>query len=430
MKKMFALIDCNSFYCSCERIFRPELKDVPVIVLSNNDGCAIARTSEAKALGIKMGDPFFKIKKFCQKHGVAVFSSNFSLYTNISARVMVTIAQECPAVEVYSVDEAFVDLTGIPNLLEHGKKLREVILKNIGIPTGVGIAPTKVLAKIANHLAKKSSKAQGVVCLDTPRLIDEALKRVAVEDIWGVGGANSAKLKALGIHTAFQFKEYKNERLIQKIFTKVGVQLKHELMGINCFDLSHDIDAKKEIMCSRSFGKPVFDKETLKQSIAGYISNAAEKLRAQDSLCTQLTVFARTNPFKNVEQYYMYERVKLVNPTSDTRKLLELASQMIDSAFRPGLEYSKAGAKLGNFYRCDEYQIDFFHPFDSADDTSLMKVVDKINYLEGPNTIRFMSCGVSDQAWRMNRNYKSPRYTTSWNELPLFGQKKAPPKRS
>jgi DNA polymerase V len=428
MKKMYALIDCNSFYCSCERIFRPELKHVPVIVLSNNDGCAIARTAEAKALGIKMGDPYFKIKKLCEKQGVAVFSSNFSLYTNISARVMATIAQECPDVEIYSVDEAFADMTGIPNLLEHGQRLRQIILQNIGIPTGVGIAPTKVLAKIANHLAKKSKKASGVVCLDSQRLIDAALKRVAVEDIWGVGRANSVKMKALGIHTAYQFKEFKNERLIQKIFTKVGVQLKHELMGINCFELSDDIDAKKEIMCSRSFGSPVYDKATLKQSIAGYISNAAEKLRAQDSLCTQLTVFARTNPFKNVEQYYMYERAKLINPTNDTRKLLELASEMIDESFRPGLEYSKAGAKLGNFYHTDEYQIDFFHPFDTAEDSKLMKVVDRINYLEGPNTIKFMSCGISDQAWRMNRNHKSPRYTTSWNELPCFN-KKAPPKR-
>ena len=230
-------MDCNSFYASCERVFRPELNTRPVIVLSNNDGCAIARTNEAKALGIKMGAPYFEIKNLCKKHNVAVFSSNFALYTNMSDRVMGVLEKNCPRIQVYSVDEAFLDLTGVPNLTEFGRHLRKIVHEHIGIPTGFGIAPTKVLSKIANHIAKKSNKAGGVVNLMDPKLQDVALKRTKVEDIWGVGRRSAEKLNGMGLYTAYDFKEYANERLIQKIFTKVGLQIKHELMGINCFDL-------------------------------------------------------------------------------------------------------------------------------------------------------------------------------------------------
>jgi DNA polymerase V len=249
----FALIDCNSFYCSCERVFRPDLKDMPVIVLSNNDGCAVARTNEAKALGIKMGEPYFKIKEICKNNNVAVFSSNFSLYTNLSDRVMKVISKNCPQVEVYSIDEAFADMKGIRNVTEHATRLRSTIMQNVGIPTSIGLAPTKVLAKIANHIAKRSLKANGVVNLNEKRLQDIALKMVEVGDIWGVGRANSQKLKMMGIHTAYDFREFKNERIIQKVFTKVGLQIKHELMGISCFPLNLNIEDKKEIMCSRTF---------------------------------------------------------------------------------------------------------------------------------------------------------------------------------
>ncbi len=276
---VFALIDCNSFYCSCERVFRPDLNNKPVIVLSNNDGCAIARTSEAKELGIEMGAPYFQIKEFCKENNVAVFSSNFSLYTDLSNRIMRSLANHCPTIEIYSVDEAFVDFTGIRDLTEHGIFLKEMLLKNIGIPTSVGIAPTKVLAKIANHIAKKSTKANGVVNLIDEKLQDIALKRVKVEDIWGVGRANTKKLNMLGIHTAYDYREFKNEQLIQKLFTKTGLQIKHELMGISCFPLNEDAANKKEIMCSRTFGYQVIDKNTLKESVANYVTKAAERAR-------------------------------------------------------------------------------------------------------------------------------------------------------
>ncbi len=418
--KVFALIDCNSFYCSCERIFRPDLNNRPVIVLSNNDGCAIARTNEAKALGIAMGAPYFKIKNLCKQKGVAVFSSNFSLYTNISDRVMKTLINTCPEVEVYSVDEAFVDLTGVKELDNFGHFLKGKILKEIGIPVGVGIAPTKVLAKIANHIAKKSNKAQGVVNLVDPRLRDIALKRVLVADIWGIGQASSRKLNSLGIYTAYEFKEYPNESLIQKHFTKVGLQIKQELMGINCFSLGQSVEHKKEIMCSRSFGQAVVAKEDLSQAISHYISNAAEKMRRQESLCTQISVFARTNAFAAKEQFYLYGRKSLVNPTSDTRKLLEVGLKILDENYRKGVIYAKAGVSLSDFYQTGEYQIDFLAQQDSLRDEKLMRVVDKINYQEGPGSIQFASCGTSEHAWKMKRSFKSPRYTTSWTELMRF----------
>lgn len=420
MQKVFALVDCNSFYCSCERVFRPDLKHKPVIVLSNNDGCAIARTSEAKALGIKMGAPYFKIKELCQKYGVAVFSSNFALYTNLSDRVMNTLVQLCPKVEVYSVDEAFCDLSGIKNLSEFGFTIKNTIAKNIGIPTGVGIGPTKVLAKLANHVAKKSARSQGVVNLMNEEFRKMVLQKVPVEEIWGVGRASSEKLQRLGLKTAYDFAYYNNEEHIQKVFTKVGVQIKHELLGINCFTLEQDVEAKKEIMCSRTFGGSVIDLAALKESIANYISNAAEKMRAQDSLCTQVSIFARTNPFKQTEQFYLYDRAKLMHPTCDTRKLIHIAFELLEKNFRYGYEYKKAGVKLSGFYNTQEYQLDLLSAGDSLEDFRLMEVIDRINAREGEGVVKLMACGVDDKAWRMNRAHKSPRYLTSWEDLAEF----------
>lgn len=420
MKKAFALVDCNSFYCSCERIFRPDLWKRPVIVLSNNDGCVIARTNEAKALGIKMCDPYFKVKKVCEKNNISVFSSNFSLYTNISDRVMKTLEKNCPQVQVYSVDEAFCDLTGIRDLESHGRMLKDTIFSHIGIPVGVGIAPTKVLSKVANRIAKKSTKADGVVNLMEEKYQDIALKMTPVEDIWGIGSASSAKLNQLGIKTAYEFKAYTNEKLIQNIFTKVGLQIKHELMGINCFPLTLDVEAKKEIMCSRTFSGTLTTLPSLKEAIASYICNASEKMRGQGSLCTEISVFANTNPFREGEQYHLYEKSRLENPTCDSRKLIKLAFALLDKNFRDGFEYKKAGIKLSGFYDSSEYQINFLYPSDTEKDSRLMKVIDRINFIEGEGSILFGACGITDRAFAMNRNFKSPRYTTSWNELPEF----------
>ena len=420
MKRMLALVDCNSFYCSCERLFRSDLRNTPVVVLSNNDGCVIARTQEAKDLGIGMGEPYFKVKALCKKHSVSIFSSNFALYTNISNRVMGLLAKSAPAIEVYSVDEAFLDLTGIENLHAFGVRTKEMILQYVGIPTAVGIAPTKVLAKIANRIAKKSSKADGVVCLDSEELTDIALRRTAVEDIWGIGRASSGKLRALGIYTAFDFKYFSNDRVIRKVLTKVGLQIKQELCGVSCFHFGEDIEKKKEVMCSRTFGKPITDKESLKESIASYICNAAEKMRDQDSVCTEITLFARTSPFKASEQYYLFERLKLANPTCDSRKIIIEALKLLDRSYRDGFEYKKAGVKLSGFFDSSEYQVNLFWPSDSPKDIQTMKVLDFITKKEGIRSLRIASCGTSGDSWRMNRQFKSPEYTTVWKDLKKF----------
>jgi DNA polymerase V len=417
---VFALVDCNSFYCSCERIFRPELKNTPVIVLSNNDGCAIARTTEAKALGIKMGDPYFKIKSFCEKNGINVFSTNFSLYTNISERVMETLRGFAPRLQVYSIDEAFLDLSGMTNLYEHGQKIKETVYRNVGIPVGVGIAPTKVLAKVANHLAKKSLKANGVVCLMEKRFQDIALERTPVGDLWGIGVRSAEKLNELGIISAKDFRDFEDEALIQGRLTKVGLQIKHELMGIQCFSLELDAERKKEIMCSRTFAQSLCDIESLKECIANYITDACEKLRSQDSLCTQLCVFARTNTHQFSTQSYMYEVVKIKNPTCDTHKMIKYAFELIDRGYRDGVEYKKAGVRLMNFYESTEYQIDFLEVSDQPRDLKLMKTIDRINFLNGSKIIKSMACGTKGISWRMNRQFKSPNYTTKWNELKTF----------
>lgn len=417
---MFALIDCNSFYCSCERLFRPDLEGKAVVVLSNNDGCAIARTQEAKDLGIKMGEPYFKIKNKFKKGEVTYFSSNFANYTNISQRVMNTIKDSSPKIEVYSVDEAFTDVTGIKDLKTYGVNLKDKILKNIGIPVGVGIAPTKVLAKLANGIAKKSKKANGVVILNTIALQDIAMKMVKIEDVWGIGRQSSIKLQKLGIKTAYDFKIYSNERLIQGLLTKVGLQIKHELMGIPCLKLEKTTPKKKEIMCSRTFGQSVFDIDVLKESVANYITNAASKMRKQDSHCTFMSVFARTSPFRNIPQHYLYEAFKLVNPTSDTRLLIQKAFELIDKGYEKGIEYQKAGVKLSGFYEVSEFQLDFLSEGDSLESIELMKTLDSINLKLGEDKVRSMACGFDKKAWAMNRDHKSPRYLTRWDELFSF----------
>ncbi len=420
MNRAIALVDCNSFFCSCEKIFRPDLNGKPVIVLSNNDGCAVARTPEAKALGIKMGAPYFKIKDICKRNNVAVFSTNFVLYNNISDRVMGILERESPEIEVYSVDEAFLDLTGIEDLSVFGQRVRSRILKDVGIPTCVGIAPTKVLAKVANNIAKKSSKSDGVVNLMERRLQDIALGRTAIEDLWGVGAKSAIKMRGVGIKTALDFRDYKNEKLIRKVFSIVGLRLQYELQGLSCLNFNEPVTAKKEIMCSRTFGKTIIDKKSLKEAVSNYISNAAAKMRAQGSVCHHVMVFFRTNPYQDSKQSYVYADTKLMNPTCSTLKLIRIAEKLIDENFKPGYQYKKAGAKLSGFQSHGEFQIDLFGDSDTGCDIELMKCIDLINHREGEHTIKSMSCGISNKAWKMNRNYKSKRYTTSWRELFVF----------
>lgn len=418
MEKVIALVDCNSFYCSCERLFRPDLKNIPVGVLSNNDGCFVSRTKELKALGVKMGEPYFKVKELCEKNNVAVFSANFSLYTNISDRVMRTLMNFAPEVEVYSVDEAFLDLTGVQGDLEkHCKIVRETILRDVGIPVSIGIASSKTLAKVANKIAKNYDRLGGVFYLSNQKRTDWALEKTKVGDVWGIGSRSSEKLNSLGINNAKQFRDYKNERQVQKIFTKLGRMTQDELKGKYCFGLSTVVEKKKEIISSRTFGAPVFDIGTLRQSIANYATLACEKLRHQKSVCASIEVVVRTNPFKNVTQYYAARGYKMNCHTNDTRMVIKYAWQVLDELYRHGYEYKKGMIRISEIRDSDQGQMSLFEQTDNSKSEKLMEVIDRINRREGPQTVKSMACGVDNKAWKMKQELKSPRYVTGWNEL-------------
>ncbi len=417
--KIFVLVDCNSFYCSCERLFRPDLRFRPVGVLSNNDGCFVSRTNELKKLGVAMGAPYFQVKNICDKNNVAVFSANFSLYTNLSDRVMNTLFEFTPNLEVYSVDEAFLDLTGFEEktIEDYCRNIKATVERNTGIPVGIGIARTKVLAKLANRIAKKDESTKGVYSVLSAKNLEYALGRVDIEDIWGIGRQNSAKFKILGIHKAKQLRDYKNDLLIQKQFTKVGRMIQDELRGISCFPLNNETPKKKEIISSRTFGRPVFDKASLRESIACYASLACEKLRKQHSVCQEIEIYIHTNPFKEIPQYARANSIKLISPTCDTRKIIKQAWELLDEIFISGYEYKKAAIKLSRIQDQDEHQVSLFGENDSVDDLKLMLMMDTINARDGHETLKIAACGTNKEAWYMNQVMKSQRYVTGWSEL-------------
>jgi DNA polymerase V len=409
-----ALVDCNSFYCSCERIFHPQTRGRPVIVLSNNDGCAIAFSKEAKAIGFgQMCEPFFQTKERIKKHNVAVFSSNYTLYDDMSKRVMSVLKGYTPELEVYSVDEAFLSLEGFDHydLAEYGRKIRREVLKFTGMPVGIGISKTKVLAKLANKMAKKNS---GVWPMLHDQEIDEVLKRFPVKDIWGIGSASARKLNMLRIETAYDFKMYPNEKLIQKLLTKTGREIQEELRGVSCLRLD-EIEDKKNIATTRSFGQDIYDKTSLKEAIASFASKAAEKLRYQESVCFSLTVFVHTNAFKEIPQYYGADSFTFQSGTADTVKLIKAAHEILDRIYRPGHGYKKGGVILNHIVPKTENQLDLFSG-DQSESERLGKVMDAINNRFGPQTIKSAACGIN-QNWKLVADYKSRRFTTNWNEL-------------
>ncbi|MCX7977649.1 MAG: Y-family DNA polymerase [Bdellovibrionaceae bacterium] len=415
---VFALVDCNSFYCSCERVFRPDLLRKPVIVLSNNDGCVVSRTDEAKALGIKMGEPFFKVKDLCEKNHVTVFSSNYALYGDMSRRVMRTLSDFTPEMEIYSIDEAFLSLDGFKKdtITNYALSIQQKVLKNTGIPVSIGVGPTKVLAKAANHYAKKNKqKTNGVVNTFEWADIDFLLKQIPVEDVWGIGKKSAEKLKPLKIKTACDLK-YANERVVERILTVVGRRIVEELRGSSCLSLESDLTDKKQIVSSRSFGRSVYTLAELKEAVATHVSNAAEKLRKQNSLAHSILVFVHTNRFKNTAQYHNSALVRLRAGTSVTHKLIGQALAALENIYRPGFEYKKAGVVLMDLTTKSSTQLDFFSTFDSAKDDNLMKTLDLINEREGKGTLKFAACGI-DPDWKMLSKMKSPHYTTRWADL-------------
>ncbi len=417
---VFALVDCNNFYASCEKLFRPDLKDTPVVVLSNNDGCVVARSREAKLLGIKMGVPVFQIKAEMQRHGILAFSSNYALYADLSSRVMRTLEEMAPRVEVYSIDEAFLDLTGIESaisLVEFGQQVRERIGHWIGITVCIGIAPTKTLAKLANHAAKKYPATQGVVDLTNPDRQRRLLALVPVDDVWGVGRRLTKRLNALGITTALDLANA-SPRAIRDQFSVVLERTVRELNGESCIELEEIPPTKKQIVCSRSFGVKVTHFELLREAVCEYATRATEKLRKEQQQAKVLTVFIRTSPFKDNEpQYSNSASGELLIPSCDTRDFIELANHLLKRIWKDGFRYAKAGVMLSDFYDPGMFQPGLFDDVSTRSNSQqLMSVLDTINQ-SGAGKVFFAGQGTKKD-WSMKREHLSPAYTTRWDQLP------------
>lgn len=417
---VFALVDCNNFYASCEKLFRPDLKNTPVVVLSNNDGCVVARSREAKLLGIKMGVPVFQIKAEMQRHGILAFSSNYALYADLSSRVMRTLEEMAPRVEVYSIDEAFLDLTGIESaisLVEFGQQVRERIGNWIGITVCVSIAPTKTLAKLANHAAKKYPATQGVVDLTNPDRQRRLLALVPVDDVWGVGRRLSKRLNALGITTALDLANA-SPRAIRDQFSVVLERTVRELNGESCIELEEIPPTKKQIVCSRSFGVKVTHFELLREAVCEYATRATEKLRKEQQQAKVMTVFIRTSPFKDNEpQYSNSASGELLIPSCDTRDIIELANHLLKRIWKDGFRYAKAGVMLSDFYDPGMFQPGLFDDVSTRSNSQqLMSVLDTINQ-SGAGKVFFAGQGTKKD-WSMKREHLSPAYTTHWDQLP------------
>ena len=413
---VFGLIDCNSFYASCERVFRPDLAKVPVVVLSNNDGCVIARSYDAKPF-VKMGEPYFQIKDKLRRHGIVAFSSNYALYGDMSQRVMSVIESMVPAVEVYSIDESFADLRGVPCPENLGREIRTRVLRCTGIPVGVGIAHTKTLAKLANHTAKRlQAQTGGVVDICDTFKRDWVLRNTDVSEVWGVGRRMKAHLDAMGIKTAMDLAKA-NPWTLRKKFSVVIEKTARELAGTSCLELDEPDPPKQEICCSRAFGQRMTELPAIKEAVATYMMRASEKLRAQHSLCKKIRVSIRTGMFNPTEaQYANGVVVDLPYPTDDVRLLTKTATEAVDRVFRPGYRYSKAEVMLLNLCQPGEYTDDLFASNQPTASTKVMSVLDEINNRWGRGTLRVASVPSSPE-WAMRRSLMSQSYTTKLDQL-------------
>ncbi|MGP9420189.1 Y-family DNA polymerase [Ewingella sp. AOP9-I1-14] len=416
---MFALADVNSFYASCETVFRPDLKGRPVVVLSNNDGCVIARSAEAKKLGIKMGDPFFKMRDLFERHKIVTFSSNYALYADMSSRVMTVLEEMAPAVEIYSIDEAFMNLQGVSNcknLEEFGREVRAKVLQWTGLTVGVGIGPTKTLAKLANHAAKKWTKTGGVVDLSLLARQRKLMALVEVGDVWGVGRRISKKLNDMGITTALQLADAPTG-LIRKHFNVVLERTVRELRGEPCLELEEFAPTKQQIVCSRSFGDRVTEYELMREAICSHAVRAAEKLRGERQYCRHISAFVKTSPFSVNEVYYgKTAGTKLQIPTQDSRDIVAAAAQCLDAIWQDGHRFQKCGVMLGDFYSQGVAQLGLFDEYKPRSNSEqLMAVLDGINH-SGKGRVWFAGQGVQ-KSWEMKRQMLSPAYTTRFSDL-------------
>ncbi|MFQ6256737.1 translesion error-prone DNA polymerase V subunit UmuC [Yersinia enterocolitica] len=417
---MFALVDVNSFYASCETVFRPDLYGRPVVVLSNNDGCVIARSREAKEVGIPMGAPYFKIQQVMRQHGVIAFSSNYALYSDMSARVMTILEQLAPGIEIYSIDEAFLNLKGVQHsiaLEEFGRYVRDQIRKLTGLNVGVGIAPSKTLAKLANHAAKLWHKTEGVVDLSSPVRQRKLLALMPVAEIWGVGRRTAKKLEMMGITTALQLSEA-SPPFIRKHFSVVLERTVRELRGEACLAVAEFAPTKQQIICSRSFSERITEYQNIREAVCSYAEKAAEKLRNEHQYCRHVSTFIKTSPFAPNERYYSnHASTYLTFPTLDSRDIIAAALKCLTIIWRPGHRYLKAGIVLGEFSSQGISQLGLFDESKPRiNSEQLMAAIDKINQ-SGKSKIAFVGQGIN-QEWQMKREMLSPAYTTRVRDCP------------
>lgn len=419
MPSVFALVDCNNFYASCERVFNPKLNGKPIVVLSNNDGCVVARSNEAKALGIGMGVPEFQIRSVLRTHRVQVFSSNYTLYGDLSQRIMETLEQFSPHIEVYSIDEAFLSLLGFArrDLTEYGRQIRRTVKQWTGIPVSVGMAETKTLAKIANRIAKRNPATGGVCDLLACPDREALLEGVAVEDVWGIGPNYARLLNQHGLTTALQLRQA-DDQWIRKHLGIVGVRLVYELRGHSCLDLDECPAPKQGITCSRAFGRSVCTLADMEESVSSYVSRAAEKLRGEGLAATVLTVFLMTNAFTDEPQYRNSVTCSLPVGTDTTSELIRVALKGLRSIYRDGYRYKKAGVMCTALVSASQVQPDLFDHQDRPRSKRLMAALDAVNDRWGAGTLEYASSGLT-KTWKTQFHRRSPAYTTDWNELPF-----------
>lgn len=414
---MYGLVDCNNFYASCERVFRPDLTGKPVVVLSNNDGCVIARSEEVKKLGIEMGTPFYQIADRIKKDNIAIFSSNYTLYGDMSARVMMTLRDYVDELEVYSIDEAFLDFSSYQrfDLRKYGKTIVDTVKQNTGIPVSMGIAPTKTLAKIASKFAKKYKRYGGVCVIGNEEQRIKALKLFDVGDIWGVGHRYKKMLNQNGVVTAFDFTQ-KPEAWVRKRMTVNGARTWKELQGIPCVELE-EAKAKKSICTSRAFGSLITEYSILTEAVSEFTTNCARKLREQNTAAATITVFVHTNPFREASaQFYASRTINLEVATNTSSELTKAAMKVLKEMFQPGYELKKAGVIVSNIVPADQVQGSLFDKIDRQKFNRADAIMDKINRCYGRNTLKLAAQGFNKK-WKLNNKYLSRRFTTNWHDL-------------
>lgn len=415
---MYALVDCNNFYASCERVFQPSLQNKPVVVLSNNDGCVIARSQEAKALGIKMAQPLFQIKQLVQQHQIAVFSSNYALYGDMSRRVMGVLYTLVPKVEVYSIDEAFLqfDIQDERGLIEMAQYIWEEVKRQTGIPVSVGIGPTKTLAKIANRLAKKSSKANGKCVLVQPKHIEAALKRTDIADVWGLGKGHAKRLRSHSMRTAYEF-SLASESWVKKQMTIVGLKVLKELKGESCFPLESVPSKRRLVITSRSFSKMIDKLEPMKEVIANFANRCSEKLRLQHMYASTMIISLKTNKYRtDLPQHREELEIRLPVPTQLSTELVHYAVEGICTIFKEGYAYKKAGVILSDLTPEDTYQQNMFDDLNRNKHAKIVALVDQLNRKLGKNKVRLAAQGFEERG-KTRQEKLSPCYTTRWEDL-------------